>query len=166
MNESERLVERLIDRQQIADRVAEACGSLPPSDIAMTVYRNGEFVMGTEATVHKCGIEGKKRFRFEAWFRATAAELDRRGFAVDNADLFRYFRDRASQDSFDSCELLCLRAMEFYRTTYPGATQIRVRIWGLEDVTYVEAEWPQPKAEPRSFAEAVEDLLDYTAGRS
>lgn len=144
---------------QVAETVAQACGGLAPADIAMTVYRNGEFVMGTEATVHKCGVEGKKKFRFEAWFRASAADLDHRGFAVDNADLFRYFRDRASADSFDSCELLCLRAMEFYRITYPGADMIRVRIWGLEDVTFVEAEWPRPSEVRPDFASAVEDLL-------
>jgi hypothetical protein len=121
--------------------VAEALKTTPPMAVAMTVYRNGEFVMGTDETVHKCGVEGKKRFRFEAWYRSTADKLDERGFAVDNADLFRYFRDVVSQDSFDSCELMCLRALEFYRTRFPGCDYVRVRVWGLEDVTYVQAQY-------------------------
>jgi hypothetical protein len=134
----------------IADVVQDALGTTPAVEVKMTVYRTGEFVMGTEETTHKCGVEGKKRFRFEAWYQGLAPNLDDRGFTVDNADLFRYFRDTAANDSFDSCELICLRALEYFRTTWSGCDYLRVRVWGLEDVTYVQAEWPAPS----------KDLLD------
>jgi hypothetical protein len=131
-------------RDALAEVVQDALGDTPATQVLMTVYRTGEFVMGTEATVHKCGIEGKRRFRFEVWYRGYAPHLDERGFTVDNADLYRYFRDKAAKDSFDSCELICLRALDYFRTAWEGSTYLRVRVWGLEDVTYVEAEWPAP----------------------
>lgn len=128
----------------LADVVQEALGSTPAASVMMTVYRKGEFVIGTEETVHKCGVEGKKRFRFEVWYRGYAPHLDDRGFTVDNADLFRYFRDHAAHQEFVSCELICLKALQYFRTTWEGGVYVRVRVWGLEDVTYVEAEWPVP----------------------
>lgn len=144
MSQSQDLVDRLIAGQPLARVVQDALGTTPADDVMMTVYRNGEFVMGSPETVHKCGVEGKKRFRFEVWYRGLAPNLDERGFTVDNADLYRYFRDRAAGDSFDSCELIALRALEYFRTTWDGCRFLRVRVWGLEDVTYVQAEWPAP----------------------
>jgi hypothetical protein len=114
---------------------------------SMTVYRNGTFEVAAPEVEGKCGVEGKTRFRFEAWFTATSEDLDARGFIVDNADLFRYFRDTYTNPGtgFVSCERMCLRSLDAWRKLWPYATKITARIWGLEDVTYVEATW---EAEP------------------
>jgi hypothetical protein len=124
----------------------------------MTVYRNGTFEVAAPEVEGKCGVEGKTRFRFEAWFTATSADLDERGFIVDNADLFRYFRDRYAQPDtgFVSCERMCLRALEDWQQLWPYATKITARVWGLEDVTYVEATWELPDLEEEFPLMAVE----------
>lgn len=110
----------------------------------MTVYRNGTFEVAADEIEGKCGVFGKKSFRFEAWFTATSEDLDDRGFIVDNADLYRYFRDHygdTSKCEFTSCERMCLLALADWRKMWPYATKITARIWGMEDVTYVEATW-------------------------
>ena len=114
---------------------------------SMTVYRNGTFEVAAPEVEGKCGVFGKTAFRFEGWFTATSDDLDERGFIVDNADLFRYFRDLYSDPSsitFTSCERMCLRALDDWQEQWPYAQKIVARIWGLEDVTYVEATWERP----------------------
>ena len=120
----------------------------------MTVYRNGTFEVAAEEIEGKCGVFGKKSFRFEAWFTATSDDLDERGFIVDNADLFRYFRNTYADDGvrFTSCERMCLKALADWQELWPMAVKITARVWGLEDVTYVEATWEKPaelKTRPR-----------------
>ena len=113
----------------------------------MTVYRNGTFEVAAPEIEGKCGVFGKAAFRFEAWFTATSEDLDERGFIVDNADLFRYFRNVYGDPSgiqFTSCERMCLKALDDWRRMWPYATKITARVWGLEDVTYVEATWELP----------------------
>jgi hypothetical protein len=115
---------------------------------AMTVYRNGTFEVAAPEVEGKCGVFGKKAFRFEAWFTATGDDLDARGFIVDNADLFRYFRDTyAAGTPFTSCERMCLKALEDWQAQWSYATKITARVWGLEEVTYVEATWERPMPE-------------------
>lgn len=125
----------------------------------MTVYRNGTFEVAAPEVEGKCGVFGKTQFRFEAWFTASANDLDGRGFIVDNADLFRYFRDRyeagADPYTFVSCERMCLRALDDWRELWPNARRIKVRVWGLEDVTYVELEWKRPKPQPRTISSSL-----------
>jgi hypothetical protein len=113
----------------------------------MTVYRTGHFEVAAPEVEGKCGVFGKTKFRFDAWFTADAGDLDARGFIVDNADLFRYFRDKYSADpdyTFVSCEKMCLRALDDWREMWPTARRIKVRVWGLEEVTYVELVWERP----------------------
>lgn len=113
----------------------------------LTVYRNGTFEVAAPEIEGKCGAEGKKLFKFEAWVTATPADLDARGFIVDNADLARWFRNVfGPPGEFVSCERICTQTIDAWQAMWPFATAIKVRVWGLEDVTYVEASWePPPK---------------------
>jgi hypothetical protein len=127
----------------------------------MTVYRNGTFEVAAPEVEGKCGVYGKTSFRFEAWFTAGLDDLDERGFIVDNADLYRYFRDRYVGDpdySFVSCERMCLRALDDWREIWPTARAIKVRVWGLEDVTYVELDWARPRLDPMTRAVYMSEL--------
>jgi hypothetical protein len=111
----------------------------------LTVYRNGTFSVSAPEVEGKCGVFGKTEFRFDAWFTAGEDDLDCRGFIVDNADLYRYFMKlysvEGSPEKFVSCELMVLRAVRDWRERWPMARAIMVRVWGKEEVTYVEARW-------------------------
>ena len=130
----------------------------------VTVYRNGSFDVAAPEVEGKCGVFGKTAFRFEAWFTATEKDLDERGFIVDNADLFRYFRDTygggvdCACSPFVSCELMVLRAVNDWRARWPSARKVVARVWGLEDVTYVEASWVKPGSVLRATAPSPYDL--------
>lgn len=109
----------------------------------MTVYRTGTFSVAAPEAEGKCGVFGKTEFRYDVWFTATAEDLDARGFIIDNADLHRYFQELygPGQMPFVSCEKMGLRAISDYRRHWPTARAITVRIWGKEDITYVESRW-------------------------
>jgi hypothetical protein len=126
----------------------EHCMHGPPASqnkAAVTVYRNGTFSVSAPEVEGKCGVFGKTEFRFDAWFTAGEDDLDCRGFIVDNADLYRYFMKlysvEGSPEKFVSCELMVLRAVRDWRERWPMARAIMVRVWGKEEVTYVEARW-------------------------
>jgi hypothetical protein len=114
-------------------------------DIAVTVFRTGTFTVAAPEVEGKCGVFGKTEFKYDAWFTAGEDDLDDRGFIVDNADLHRYFlkkySTRESCGSFVSCEVMVLTAIKDFRARWPMARSIQVRVWGKEEVTYVEANW-------------------------
>lgn len=116
--------------------------------IELTVYRTGHFDVALPEVEGKCGVFGKSKFRYDAWFTAGAGDLDARGFIVDNADLNRYFQQTygvGSAASFTSCELMGLKAIADFRAAWPMARKIVVRVWGMEEITYVETQWEAGK---------------------
>jgi hypothetical protein len=114
-----------------------------PAQVEMTVFRTGTFSVAAPEVEGKCGVFGKSAFRYDVWFTATAADLDARGFIVDNADLHRYFQRKYGEEGtpFVSCEVMGIKAIADFREAWPSAREIKVRVWGMEDVTYVESKW-------------------------
>ena len=113
-------------------------------DIEVTVYRTGTFAVAAPEVEGKCGVFGKTEFRYDAWFTAGEDDLDARGFIVDNADLHRYFAKKygnAKTCWFVSCEIMSIQAIKDFREAWPMAREIIVRVWGKEEITYVEARW-------------------------
>lgn len=115
----------------------------------VTVYRKGTFYVAFPEVEGKCGVFGKTEFHYEAWVTATEGDLDGRGFIVDNADINRYFANTYGLcepgAEFVSCERMCLRTIRDWQSLWPFAIKVVVRVWGLEDITYVESRWTRPK---------------------
>lgn len=114
-------------------------------DIEVTVYRTGTFTVAAPEVEGKCGVFGKTEFRYDVWFTAGQDDLDDQGFIIDNAVLHRYFLKKYGIaevcGAFVSCEIMVLDAIKDFRMRWPMARAIIARVWGKEEVTYVEAHW-------------------------
>lgn len=107
----------------------------------LTIERMGYFVVNPLAEQRDvCGLPDNNVLHYKVSIDATPAQLDSRGFIIDNNDIHKYFLGYKKTPIFRSCELIALDACNYFARKLKGFVTIRVSISGNPQAAWLTSE--------------------------